>query len=202
MWHACFKWGHANPFRLRVMWCCRRHHASPVPSPSTWREGTGSMGVLCVGGNRVWETHLYGHIGYFTWVIDLTSGASPLFWYLLLWRLLFIFVINSTSGASPSSWDFLYERFFVHNCMQRIYGILESGKIFKFRFLILCLFSSTHSNVFKLLSPGPFGFKCPDCRLSLGEVERTWSRGIVRGCFRIFFIRCFSFNLRYALNVQ
>ena len=38
----------------------------PCTYPSTRREGTGSMGVLCLGGNRVWETHLYGHIGYFT----------------------------------------------------------------------------------------------------------------------------------------
>ena len=135
MWHPCFKWGHASPFRLRVMWCCRRHHASPVPYPSTRREGTGSMGVLCLGGNRVWETHLYGHIGYFTWVIDLTSGASPLFWYLLLWRLLFIFVINSTSGASPSSWDFLYERFLLTIACNEFMAYWKVGKYLNFGFL-------------------------------------------------------------------
>ena len=112
---------------LVVMWCCRRHHASPVPYPSTRREGTGSMGVLCLGGNRVWETHLYGHIGYFTWVVDLTSGASPLFWYLLQWRLVFIFVNILTSGASPFLWDFPYEGF-VNTCMQRISWLLENGK--------------------------------------------------------------------------
>ena len=132
MWHPCFKWGHASPFRLRVMWCCRRHHASPVPYPSTRREGTGSMGVLCLGGNRVWETHLYGHIGYFTWVVDLTSGASPLFWYILLWRLLFIFVINLTSEASSSSCDFLYERFWLTFACNEFLAYWKLVKVFTF----------------------------------------------------------------------
>ena len=202
MWHPCFKWGHASPFRLRVMWCCRRHHASPVPYPSTRREGTGSMGVLCLGGNRVWETHLYGHIRYFTWVTDLTSGASPLFWYLLLWRLLFIFVINSTSGASTSSWDFLYERFLLTIACNEFMAYWKVGKYLNFGILSYVYFRPLTLTFFKLLSPGPFGFKCPDCRLSLGEVERTWSRGIVRGCSRLFFIYCFSFNSRYALIIS
>ena len=156
------------------------------------------MGVLLpgrqpsLGGSLVW---LYLLLVY-------CFLTSPLFWYLLLWRLLFIFVINLTSGASPFSWDFLYERFLLTFACNEFMAYWKVGKYLNFGFLSYVYFRPLTLTFFKLLSPGPFGFKCPDCRLSLGEVERTWSRGIVRGCFRIFFIRCFSFNLRYALNVQ
>ena len=117
------------------MWCSRRHHASPAFSLLSWHGSVGSMGVLCLGGNRVWEAHLYGYICFLFIVVDLTSGASPLFWYLLLRRLLFIFVINLTSGSSPSSWDLLNERFLLTFACHEFMAYWKVWKYLNFGFL-------------------------------------------------------------------
>ena len=54
-----------------------------------------------------------------------------------------------------------------------IYGNVGRAYIFDFIAPLFLLFIlSTHSNVFKYFSPGPFFFKCPVCRVRFGEDGR------------------------------
>ena len=91
-------------------------------------------------------------------VVVLTSGASPLFWYLLLCRLLILFVDILTSEASPFSRDFILKVLSTLACngfiAYRKVGKYLSFGFFSYVLLFIYLFLSTYSNV---LNASPLG---------------------------------------------
>ena len=119
-------------------------------------------------------------------------------WFIFFYE--FLYLINQRGWFVHSIGFLEFKLYDLRKLSASKFLKLKCGKVFKLRILLnYLIYFCPHSNVLKLLSSWPFGFKCPICRLSLIEVERTWSRDIVRGCFRLIFIHCYSFLITYAL---
>jgi hypothetical protein len=107
----------------------------------------------------------------FTRIVDfdviVTSGAGLIFLRneISVYDTWFSNVLTSEASRFIvlKSLDLKLNVFFLNvACIVFLKGI-SVGK-YEILFLLNCLFLSTHSNVFRVLSPGPFGFKCPVCR--------------------------------------